>query len=59
MVVRYGLPSDEDWRTVYAILVNEFGVLLDRSKSEPVYSQDVKSVGLIIDELGRQGLSLT
>ncbi len=53
------LPSDEDWRTVYAILINEFEVLHDRAKSEPVYAQDVRSVGLIIDELGRQGLSLT
>ncbi len=53
------LPSDEDWRTVYAILVNELEVLHDRSKTEPVYEQDVKSVGLIVDELTRQGLSLT
>ncbi len=51
--------TDIDWRTVYAVLVNELEVLHDRAKSEPVYTDDVVTLTRITAEFERQGVSLT
>ncbi len=50
--------EDVDWRTVYAVLVNEHELLHDLAESQSVYEQDVVTIGRIIDELSDQCLSL-
>ena len=55
------LSGDKDWGTVYAILVNELELMVDRRRGQPdlVYEPDIQNLGRIIDELSHQGVRLT